>query len=689
MTFQTEDIHPPKGFRVQDSGFRMIPTPHPFLCTLHLFFRRFFLCVIMLMLTSQTVLSADGKKYKDTKPAAAKQAAEASDNLISIDFNNVDIALLVKFISDLTGKNFVLDQRVNGKVTIISPEKISVQEAYRVFESVLEVYGYTTVQTGSIVKIIPLTDARTKNIETRLLEESGAANDRVITQLIPLKHADATLVSRLFSPLISKNSVMIPYPSTNTLIVTDVHSNINRLLTMLKTIDIPMTGRDISIFPLQHASADQLAKMLDSIFLPGSKATREDAVGTDIPFRCVAEDRTNSLVVLANDDYTRRVRELIETLDRETPKGNERMRVIYLENARAEDLVKVLMDMPGKTGEGDAAKSGRPALLSGNVKITADKATNSLIITANKDEYSVLEDIVRQLDIPRSMVYIECLIMEVNVNKDFSLGTEWVSMGTTNISGRSGAFGGGFSGAGAYPGVTGLAPVDGSIGTFPTGFSVGIFSELLDIGGIKFPGLAAIVKAYRKDKDVNILSTPQILTTDNEEAVITVGKNVPYQTKSGSTGTLESFNTYEYRDVGITLKITPQISKDRMVRLNINQEVTKLDVNPESTTVINAERPTTLKRTIATTVLVQDQRTVVIGGLIDDSFSETEYKTPCLGDIPGAGWLFKSLSKGREKTNLFVFLTPRVVQNPAESDRIYDSKKEQMDGIRQDNAKTP
>ncbi|HSO67633.1 MAG TPA: secretin N-terminal domain-containing protein, partial [Desulfatirhabdiaceae bacterium] len=217
------------------------------------------MCIVMVMLTSQTVLSADAGKDKDMKPAAAKQAAAASDNLISIDFNNVDIALLVKFISDLTGKNFVLDQRVNGKVTIISPEKISIPEAYRVFESVLEVYGYTTVQTGSIVKIIPLTDARTKNIETRLLEESGVTNDRVITQLIPLKYADDTLVSRLFSPLISKNSVMMPYPATNTLIVTDVHSNINRLLTMLKTIDIPMTGRDISIFPLQYASADQLA----------------------------------------------------------------------------------------------------------------------------------------------------------------------------------------------------------------------------------------------------------------------------------------------------------------------------------------------------------------------------------------------------------------------------------------------
>ncbi len=674
------------GFRF--SGFRGILIPCRLSGALNLFFR-LVLCSVFLLLTPEPGLSAKPGKDKVSTAAAESRSATDSDDLISIDFNNVDIALLVKFISDLTGKNFVLDQRVNGKVTIISPEKISIPEAYRVFESVLEVYGYTTVQTGSIVKIIPLTDARTKNIETMLREESGAIDDRVVTQLIPLKFADATLVSRLFSPLISKNSVMMPYPATNTLIVTDVHSNINRLLTMLKTIDIPMTGRDITIFPLQYASADQLAKMLDSIFLPGNKTQRDDAIGTDIPFRCVAEDRTNSLVVLANDDYTRRVRELIGTLDRETPKGNERMRVIYLENARADDLVKVLQDMPGKAGEGEAAKSGRQSLLSGNVKITADKATNSLIITANKDEYTVLEDIVRQLDIPRSMVYIECLIMEVNVNKDFALGTEWVSMGTTDVSGRDAAFGGGFSGAGTYPGVGGLSPLDGTVGALPMGFSMGIFSELLDIGGIKFPGLAAIVRAYRQDKDVNILSTPQILTTDNEEAIITVGKNVPYQTKSGSTGTLESFNTYEYRDVGITLKITPQISKDRMVRLNINQEVTKLDVTSESTTRLNAERPTTFKRTIATTVLVQDQRTVVIGGLIDDSFSETEYKTPCLGNIPGLGWLFKSLSTGREKTNLFVFLTPRVLQGPAESDRIYDIKKEQMDGIRQDNVKTP
>ena len=208
-----------------------------------------------------------------------------------------------------------------------------------------------------------------------------------------------------------------------------------------------------------------------------------------------------------------------------------------------------------------------------------------------------------------------------------------------------------------------ISPLAGGVGTLPNGFSLGILSETLNIGGIQFPGLAAVVQAYKNDKDVNILSTPQILTTDNEEASIMVGKNVPYQTKSGSTGTFESFNTYEYRDVGITLKITPQISRDWLVRLNITQKVTKLDQTGSIAITNDAfNRPTTLKRTISKTVLVQDSNTVVIGGLIDDSLSLTEYKVPCIGDFPGMGWLFKSRAKNREKTNLFVFMTPHVIR---------------------------
>jgi general secretion pathway protein D len=637
--------------------------------------------VILLMLMLFSEMSVAAKEKGASQPQKPSENAVVSNELISIDFNNVDIAVLIKFISDLTGKNMVVDQRVTGKVTIISPDKISVAEAYKVFESVLEVYGYTAIESGGLVKIVPLSEARTRGIETLIRESSGTSDDRIVTQVIPLKYANAVLISRLFVPLISKSSVLMAYPPTNTLIVTDLHSNIQRLLRMIKAIDVSSSGQEISVFVLRYASASQVVRLLDSIFQTAARAGKEDS---DAAIRVFADDRTNALVVMAGDEHTQKIRNLIQELDKETPKGNEKLRVYYLDNAKAEDLVKVLQDMPRKSdGGSEKDKAAAPAILSEKVKITADKATNSLVIMAEKSEYAALEEIIRLLDIPRAMVYIECLIMEVNVNKDFSIGTEWVSMGTTSIDGRPAAFGGGFSGAGDYPNVKGMiSPITGGVGTLPSGFSMGILSETLNIGGIKFPGLAAVVQAYKKDKDVNILSTPQILTTDNEEAMIMVGKNVPYQTKSGSTGNLESFNTFEYRDVGITLKITPQISRDRLVRLNISQEVTKLDQSGATVAAAINERPTTLKRTITTTVLVQDNNTVVIGGLIGDDLSLTEYKVPCIGDIPGLGWLFKTRSKNREKTNLFVFMTPHVVSHPQESEVIYRSKQDQMDLIR-------
>jgi general secretion pathway protein D len=265
--------------------------------------------------------------------------------------------------------------------------------------------------------------------------------------------------------------------------------------------------------------------------------------------------------------------------------------------------------------------------------------------------------------------------MEVDMDKDFNLGVQWRAGGQTRINDKEAAFGGGFSPEAA------IIPALPLLRTLPSpqGFSLGIFTEAITIGNITFPNLAAIVNAYKKDKDVHILSTPQILTTDNEEAIITVGKNVPFQTRTAasSENLVDTFSYYEYRDVGITLKITPQISKDRMVRLNISQEVTKLD---EFATT-SADRPTTLKRSIETTVIVEDKNTIVIGGLIDDSISKTTFKTPCLGDIPLLGMLFRSTSKSGEKTNLFVFITPHVIENTAEAKRIYQEKKGQIEAV--------
>ncbi|MBW2640001.1 MAG: type II secretion system secretin GspD [Deltaproteobacteria bacterium] len=629
-----------------------------------------FFLLLTVHLAVDAIAQVSGKTGQNLKANPASKGNSDSERFISIDFNDVDLSVFIKFISELTSKNFVVDQRVKGKVTIISPSKISVKEAYKVFESVLEVHGYTTVEAGQVIKIVPSPDARSKNIETRLKEEAASPADRVVTQLISLKFANPTEIKKLFAPLISKSSVILAYPPTNMLIVTDVYSNIKRLLRILKAIDITGMGEELSVIPLEYADCTKFVKILDSVFIT---KTRRKAQTSASAIKFVADERTNTIIVLASEVETTRIKRLIQMLDRKTPRGKEKIRVYYLENANAEELAKVLQELPTKKG---GTPEGRiTPFVSDTAKITADKATNSLIIMAGKEDYLVLEEIIQKLDVPRAMVYIESLIMEVNVEKDFNLGVEWIAGGKTTIDDKETAIGGAFRSTGGVLPSPLTAPQQG--------FSLGIFSEAVTVAGITFPNLGAVVRAFKKDKDVHILSTPQILTTDNEEATITVGKNVPYQTRAGSSDADVDYSYYEYKDVGITLKITPQISKDRLVRLNISLESTKLD---ELASTVD-DRPTTLKRTIENTVIVKDKSTVVIGGLIDDSFSKTEYKVPCLGDIPLVSFLFKSTSRAGDKTNLFVFIAPHVIENPAEAEEIYQKKKDQIDQIQEGNIK--
>lgn len=628
----------------------------------------------MLLTVLALLLVAGGVSAQQDLTAGSNGAVNGSQRFVSIDFNNVDISVFIKFISELTGKNFVIDQRVKGKVTIISPSKISVDEAYKVFESVLEVHGFATVEAGKLIKIIPSPDARTKSIETRTQAKGASDDDQVVTQLMPLRFADPDEVKRLFTPMVSKSSVILSYAPTNTLIITDNYSNITRLMKILKTIDVPGVGREITVFPIHNADAAKLVSLLETVFKTTSAPVKKGAAPSDRGAAFVADERTNTIIMVASEDDTNRIRSLIESLDQETPKGKERIHVYYLEYAAAEEIVSVLKDLPkdDKTQAGSGGAKEVP-VVSDKVTITADKATNSLIITADRDDYATLVEIIRQIDIPRAMVYIEALIMEVNAQKSFDLGTEWVLGDDVELNeDRQGIIGGGFR---TDESNLVLGPEGSLVPALASGFSMGLFGEAVEIGGISFPSIAAIVQAYKKDQDVNILSTPQLLTTDNQEASITVGKNIPFQTTTSTTNN-DTYNSFEYRDVGKTLKITPQINKDRMVRLNLSLEVSAL----ESTTDF---RPTTLKRTVETTVMVKDSSTVVIGGLIDDNFSQTEYKVPCLGDVPGMGWLFKTRSKGNEKSNLFIFITPRVIQNPDEASTVSQSKKGEINQMRE------
>jgi general secretion pathway protein D len=625
------------------------------------------------------------------KPAGANSgaqtnsvtAAKSGGGYVTIDFDNVDIALFIKFISELTGKNFVIDNNVKGKVTIISPTKITIDEAYKVFESVLEINGFATVASGSVIKIIPMVEARSKNIETKFGTESTDPEDKLVTQLIPLKFASPEEMKTVLAPFISKNSIMVSYAPTGTLIITDILSNIKRLQEIIEKIDIEGTGEIISVIPLQNAGAETMAKSLTSVFKTNVAKTAKDTSSSIV---IISDSRTNSILTLASEVDTLKIKELIKLLDKESPRGEGDIHVYYLQNANAEDLAKVLTSLPtaakttGTAAAGAAAPKEAAVVLSNNIQILADKATNSLIINAGKDDYLVLEDIIRKLDIARKMVYIEALIMEVSMTKQFNLGVQWSGGKATGSFNGSNVV----SFAGSNPGTGDIMPSISSSGnvSLPTGLSFGVLGDTITIGNLTFQSIAAVVKAYSTDSDVHILSTPQIMTTDNEEASINVSNNIPYLTRLDTTnGTNTAFsnytNNYEYKDVGVNLTITPQINQDRFVRLKLEQTVSQI-LSQDT-----AGRPTTLKREAKTTVVIKDGQTIVIGGLIDETKNNANYKVPILGSIPILGYLFRSKTESLDKKNLYIFITPHIVENPEEAEEVYENKIGQMDKVQE------
>ncbi|WP_051148483.1 type II secretion system secretin GspD [Desulfospira joergensenii] len=621
--------------------------------------------------------AADPPEQESGQEADPVIPEQGNSKYVSIDFNNVDINVFIKFMSKLTGKNFVVDSRVKGNVTIISPTKISVADAYKVFQSVLDINGFSTVESGKVIKIIPTPKAKADNLDTRIVTgpgRSGSLDDRIVTRLVPLEYASSDQIKNLFTPLVPKGSVVLSYADTNMLIITATLSSIDRLLKIVEAIDVQSIGQKISVIPVQYADASKMVQNLSSIFTARTKRTKTKQ-STDMAVKFVADERTNSVILLASKVETEKIKSLIALLDQEVPRGEEKIRVYYLEHAIAEDLVKVLTEIPSdKSSQKTTTGQKKAPILSTSIKILADKATNSLIIMADKEDYPVLEEVISKLDIPRAMVYIECLIMEVNVTRGLNIGTEWQA--GNDFDGGNRAVVGGFGGTGDS-GFSNLNSL--SDGKLAKGFSVGVLGKEFSIGGVTFPDISAVVNAYQSDEDVNIISTPQILTMENEEASITVGKNVPYQTRSAAESGTDTYSSYEYKDVGITLKITPQISKDRLVRLNVYQELTKLTSASGET---SNDRPTTLKRQIETTIIVEDANSVVIGGLIDESVSVTEAKTPCLGSVPVIGWAFKNVNEGKEKTNLYVFLTPKVVKNPLEAGKIYQEKRKDINSLK-------
>ncbi len=621
---------------------------------------------------------------------AMNVAAQQINNvgLISVNFQGADLRVFIRFISQLTGKNFIVDSKVRGRVTVISPNKITIEEAYQMFESILEVEGYTTVPAGQVIKIVPAREARSSGIHVIPGKETGVlGGEQFVTRIIHLNYIDAGSVIPVIRPLISRRkSSLATYAYTNDIILTDAIPNVRKVVNILKELDVEGVRVEISLLPLEFASAKELATELLSIFeakaAPARRRLRRikrrtpAGVGIKRVVKIIPDERTNSLVVVASGDDTREVRELVAKLDVPPPKGKGRINVVYLKNADAEELAQTLKEITA-VGKKVAGPGQKGVELAGEVVITPEKATNSLVITASPQDFEVLKEVIEQLDIRRLQVFVEGLIMEVSMDTLRELGVEFRSVPSDLAKDTSEADTKVFGGTSFIGPLTDPFPLQG--------LALGAADGTITFGGVTFLNVAALIQALQADTDTNIISTPHLLTTDNEEAEIIVAENVPFRVRTTATASGFPVEEIERKDVGVTLRITPQISEGDFLRLNIYEEISQ--VQPAGT-VEGATDLTTLKRSARTTVVVQDHQTVVIGGLIADNITDSVSKVPWLGDIPLLGHLFRSTQTTSRKTNLLIIITPHIVQTSGDLEGLYKEKQEEIERIQKESGIT-
>ncbi len=631
-------------------------------------------CLVLLALAFSVALT--------TVPAAA----ESGNGGITLNFKKVELATLIDTISELTGKNFVYDDSVRGKVTIISSHEMSREEAYHLFLTVLNIKGYTVVPSGSVNKIVAIKNAK----ESAIPAAAAGDSDQFITRMITLKHVNASdIASSILSPLIPRTSNIAVYQPSNTLILTDSAANISRLVQIIRKLDVPGAIRQLRLIPLKFANATDVAAMCEEIV--NGKKERAVAVAprvlnvnsTVVPTRIIPYERTNCLIVMATSAKLATIMAVVEKLDKKTTSTQSRINLYYLENADAETLAKTLNRMiSGSDDGGKKARNGqRPiAALHTDVSITADKPTNALIVNATPEDYLIIKDIIKQLDIRRKQVYVEALIMELSMDATEQLG---VSL--------QGGFEVGDEGVVAIStnkpvGIVGPDLLSKSV----KGLLAGGFSKLIEYTNsdgeiVRIPAFSALIQLSKGSSDINILSAPRLLTSDNEEAEIVVGRNVPIITSrlndpGGSSGITQSV-AVERKDVALTLRFTPQIAEGDYVRLKVYQETTDLVPDALSVGDVNDVGPTFTTRKISNTVMAKDGQTVVLGGLISTHSVNKETKVPFLGDIPVLGWLFKTSEVVDQKTNLLIFITPRIIKDAKLLNEITLGNRREMDAI--------
>ncbi len=643
------------------------------------------------------------------RPVRAQPPQEA-EKLVQLDFKDAEIADVIETIARMTGKNFIYDDRVRGRVTIISPTRIPVDQAYAVFESVLQVKGFTTVETpGGALKVIPVRDAKESSVETVETDSPPVNRDRFVTRLIPLRYVEAEPIVNTLKPLVSKDAAIAAYAPTNTVILTESASNIRRIHAILESIDVDTYAEELAVIKVEYADATTLAEQLTEIFSDESEATTPrrgrarrrpaaqaaTSVTGEKPggVRILTDERTNSLIVLAARGEIDEVRNLVARLDVPVL-GGGRIHVHYLQHADAEELSETLTSLiSGRSapaagggaagGEGGGAQALRAAVsaLAGGVSVTADPPTNSLVIQASKEGYETILSVIEKLDVERPQVLVEALIMEVDVTDSEDLGFNGIYRLVTDdlqltVETLTDA-----ATRGVISGMTGLGPLGALIEDPGTDFLGGFRTS--NQQGSSIEGL---IRAAAGLSGINIISAPHILTSDNEEAEIRIGDNIPIissrvQSAAGQEVGLSTSVNVERQDIGVTLRVTPQITEGDSLRLDIFQELTA--VNPSLSFITGSPEQVGValsNRRIENTVVVSDKDTVVVGGLISDRYEDSVSKIPWLGDIPVLGWAFKTTTRSLQKVNLLVFLTPHIVRAPTDLEYETIRKREEFRG---------
>lgn len=622
----------------------------------------------------------------------ASVAFAAPEEKISLNFVNADIGEVISAVSHITGRNFLVDPRVKGTINIVSAEPVPAPLAYEILLSALRLQGFAAVESAGVTKVMPEADAKLYIPDT---SDKGARGDRLVTRVYMLKYESAAQLVPVLRPLIAPNNVVTAYPNNNALVVTDYASNLKRIEQIVETIDQPIASAPM-VFSVKHASAMDLAQTISRLLQEGNPQTT--SADASQRFVLQADVRTNSLL-LKTDSPAKidRVKELIEKLDVKTSApGN--IHVVYLKNAEAAPLAKTLRAIISGDTSAAAAPTG-PTASTGNTSaaptavsaqagggmIQADMASNALIITASDPVYNNLRAVIEQLDVRRAQVFVEALVAEVTADKAAEFGIQWQSLNGINQPGANVIGGTNFGVLGAGGGN--IISAAGTTTTTNIGTAVG---QGLNIGVVKgtttIPGLGTVLnlsmlaRILENDANANILSTPNLMTLDNEEAKIVIGQNVPFITGSyaqtGGTTTTSPFQTYERKDVGLTLRIKPQVSQGGTVKLQIFQEVSSV----QALTVNNAAGPVTNKRSLESSVLADEGQIIVLGGLIQDSVTNGEDKVPLLGDIPLLGNLFRHETRRRTKTNLMVFIRPYVLRTDTAYQGITQDRYEYLRG---------